>query len=524
MSVMRGTLHHQLKPRFQIAWLLPLLPAAFLLLMQIAPLWRVWQEGAQQLNVTVLLQDDYLRWRLFWSVAQALISCLLTALIGVPVAWVLARYEFSGRRLLLRLLMLPFIMPTLVAGLGVLALFGPHGLLPWNGQDTPWLLLYGNLFFNLPLVVRTSIDGFAAVPASQLAAARSLGATAWRAFWRVEWPQTRPWLISALCLVFLYCFSGFGLALILGGQHYATIEVEIYTLVAYELNLTDASALTLLALSITVLATLGYVWLTRKLVTATRVEPVLRRPVRTVRDRLLLSLTLTALATCSAAPLCAVLGRALVSSDAWSILLSVETLMALWNTLRFSLMALILAMVLGGLHALAARRWLLLRAAAFLPFMISPVCVAFGLLLLYPMWTASLSMLISCYALFAYPFIAKSLFAALDAMPVNLVPAARSLGATRWRASVRVAWPLLQTAFRRGVAFAAATTIGEFAVTLFLSRPEWQTLTTLIYQYLGRPGAANLDAAMVLSTVLMIMALLAFIIIEWPSQEDCIHA
>ena len=44
------------------------------------------------------------------------------------------------------------------------------------------------------------------------------------------------------------------------------------------------------------------------------------------------------------------------------------------------------------------------------------------------------------------------------------------------------------------MAFAAATALGEFAVTLFLSRPEWATLTTLIYQRLGQPGAANLDA------------------------------
>jgi thiamine transport system permease protein len=56
--------------------------------------------------------------------------------------------------------------------------------------------------------------------------------------------------------------------------------------------------------------------------------------------------------------------------------------------------------------------------------------------------------------------------------------------------------------------------VGEFAVTLFLSRPEWLTLTTLIYQRLGRPGAANMDAAMQLSCLLMLLALLAFWIIE----------
>lgn len=505
-----------------ICWL-PLLPLVFLVAMQLVPLWRLWQEGSGQFDLPIL-EDGYLRWRIGWTLLQALLSCLLTALIGVPLAWVLARYEFRGRRLLLRLLLLPFVMPTLVAGLGVLALFGPHGLTPWNGQDTPWLLLYGNLFYNLPLVIRATVDGFAAVPASQMAAARTLGAGAWRAFWRVEWPLVRSWLASALCLVFLYCFSGFGLALVLGGQRYATVEVEIYTLVAYELNLADASALALLALAICAVATLLYVWLTRRLVTATRVEPEVRRPVRTIRQRLALALVLLTLALFCAAPLCAVLWRALTAADNLAVLVNDDTLAALWNTLRFSGMALLLATLLGLSHALAARRWLLWRAAAFLPFMISPVCIAFGLLLCYPDWTASLGMLVACYALFAYPFIAKSMFAALDALPVNLLPAARSLGATRARAFVRVAWPLLGTAFRRGLAFAAATAVGEFAVTLFLARPEWQTLTTLIYQYLGRPGAANLDAALVLSAVLMALALLAFVVIEWRSEEARLHA
>jgi thiamine transport system permease protein len=79
---------------------------------------------------------------------------------------------------------------------------------------------------------------------------------------------------------------------------------------------------------------------------------------------------------------------------------------------------------------------------------------------------------------------------------------------------------MVAPALRRGMAFAAATALGEFAVTLFLSRPEWTTLTTLIHQRLGRPGAANLDAAFVLAGVLMLLALLAFTLIEGPAKKD----
>jgi thiamine transport system permease protein len=63
--------------------------------------------------------------------AQAAVTSVLALLLGLPLAWVLARLEFAGRALTLRLLMLPFVVPTLVAALGVLALWGPRG---WLGE------------------------------------------------------------------------------------------------------------------------------------------------------------------------------------------------------------------------------------------------------------------------------------------------------------------------------------------------------------------------------------------------------
>jgi thiamine transport system permease protein len=148
------------------------------------------------------------------------------------------------------------------------------------------------------------------------------------------------------------------------------------------------------------------------------------------------------------------------------------------------------------------------------PFVASPVTVAFGLLLLYPGWTASLALLVAAYALLAYPFVAQHLANALVSLPPHWAQAARTLGASPWRVFWRVTLPLVAPAIRRGMAFAAATSLGEFAVTLFLSRPEWTTLTTLIYQHLGRPGAANVHAAHALALLLMLLALGVFVLLD----------
>ena len=180
----------------------------------------------------------------------------------------------------------------------------------------------------------------------------------------------------------------------------------------------------------------------------------------------------------------------------------------------------LLAVVLGVSHAALARRAAWVRGITFLPFMVSPVCVAFGVLLLYPQWTASLPLLIATYALLAYPFITKDVLAAWDALPANYQAAARSMGASPFQTACQVTAPLLLPALRRGLTLAAATCIGEFAATLFLSRPEWQTLTTLIYRYLGTAGADNHDRAMVITLFLMLLALLVFVLLDAAEKKN----
>lgn len=490
----------------------------FLLLMVVAPLVAVgsYDDAADMWSV---LGDDYLRWRLCWTLVQALLTCALVCVVGVPLAWALTRFEFVGRRCVLQLLMLPFVMPTLVAGMGVLALFGPQGMV-WAGwQDTPYLLLYGNVFFNLPVLVRAVHQGLLQVPAARLWAAQTLGAGPWQRFWHVEWPVVQPWLAGGVCLVFLYCFSGFGLALLLGGSRYATVEVEIYQLIAYELDLAQASVLVWAALLLTFSAAIAYAALSRRAADHGARHILPPQPPHSAPARLGLALALVVWALLCVLPLAAVLWRAAQAGASWQVLWAETTVAAAARTLLFSAAALALALVLGVCHAALARWQPWARSLTFLPLMVSPVCIAFGLLLLYPAWTASLSLLVLTYALLAYPFVAKDVLAAWDALPSQPVQAARVYGAGWWQAAWRVTRPLLMPAVRRGLALAAATCVGEFAATLFLSRPEWQTLTMLIYQYLGTAGADNYDRAMVLTAVLMLLAAAAFAVAEGAERK-----
>ncbi len=500
---------------------LALLPVGFLAVMVAAPLWALADYGGG-LDWEGVLADNYLRGKIAWTAAQAALTCVLAVLLGVPVAWALARLDFRGRGWVLRLLMLPFVMPTLVAGMGVLALFGARGLLLSGWQDTPYLLLYGNVFFNLPVLVRAAYQGFRSVPAARLLAAQTLGAGAWRRFWLVEMPVLLPWLAGGACLVFLYCFSGFGLALLLGGTEYGTVEVEIYQLVTMELDIARAGVLVWLVLGITALAGAAYAWLSRSTAGGGRIAPLPPAKADSAGKRLLLAFALAVLLLFCALPLAAVLVQAAQAGGSWQVLWEEETRLAAWNTLRFTATAVAAALALGISHAALARRLPWIRGITFLPFMVSPVSRGLRHPAALPRMDGFAAAFDRDIRAVGYPFVTKDLLAAWDALPPQYAAAARSMGANRFQTACYVTAPLLLPALRRGLTLAAATCIGEFAATLFLSRPEWLTLTTLIYQYLGTAGAENHDRAMVLTAALMMLAAAVFVLLDAAEREKAV--
>ena len=156
------------------------------------------------------------------------------------------------------------------------------------------------------------------------------------------------------------------------------------------------------------------------------------------------------------APLVAVMLRGLLGTSGftlayWQGVLADETTpLLVWNTLRFGLMALAGATLLGGLYALGAWRAgsRALDLVSLLPLMVSPVSLAVGYLLAYPVLAATLPMLIAAYTLLAWPLVVRSLLPALRAIPPRLLGAARGAAVTvgsRWHGAESLpGWSLLR--------------------------------------------------------------------------------
>ncbi len=205
--------------------------------------------------------------RLTLLVSLAVVA--VNAVTGTAIAWVLVRDRFRGKAIVNSLIDLPFALPTIVAGLTLLALYGPKGPLGINAAYTQAGLVLALLFVTLPFVVRTVQPVLLELDAEMEEAARSLGAGGVAVFRRIVFPNLLPAILSGAALAFARAIGEFGaVVLISGNQPFKTEVASVYIFGQIESdNVTGAAAVSvvLLSISLVVLFLIGGVrrWATR---------------------------------------------------------------------------------------------------------------------------------------------------------------------------------------------------------------------------------------------------------------------
>jgi len=191
----------------------------------------------------------------------SLIVAAINAVTGTMIAWVLVRDDFRGKRFVNALIDLPFAMPTVVAGLTLLALYGPKGPVGIDVAYTRAAVGLALLFVTLPFVVRAVQPVLMEVDRESEEAARSLGASPWATFRRVILPSLRPAIIAGAGLAFARALGEFGsVVLISGNLPYETEVASVFIFGRIETgDVTSAAAVSvvLLAASVLLLAALS---------------------------------------------------------------------------------------------------------------------------------------------------------------------------------------------------------------------------------------------------------------------------
>ena len=152
------------------------------------------------------------------TIGASIAAALVNAVMGTIIAWVLVRDDFRGKSAVNAVIDLPFALPTIVAGLTLLALYGPQSPIDVNIAFTRTAIVVALLFVTLPFVVRTVQPVLIELDAEMEEAARSLGASELHTFRRVVFPNILPGILSGVALAFAKAVGEFGSLVIITGN------------------------------------------------------------------------------------------------------------------------------------------------------------------------------------------------------------------------------------------------------------------------------------------------------------------
>lgn len=458
-----------------------------------------------------------------FTLSQALISAVLSCFLAVPVARALARRDFPGRGALIAVMGAPFILPVIVAVLGLVAVFGRSGLVNdlLAMAGLPPLSIYGfggvvlaHVFLNLPLAVRMLLHGWQAIPAERFRLAEALGLGPRGQARHLEWPMLREVLPGAFVVIFVLCLTSFAVALTLGGGPRATtVELAIYQAVKFDFDLGRAGLLAAVQFALCLVAALaGWHWAAPAGMGAGLGRRV---PVPAVGGwrRGADALAIGGAALFLLTPLLMVVVRGLPGlAD-----LPVTVWAALARSVGVALLSTVLTMGLALTLALASaaagqgRRSALIEVAALLPLATSALVLGIGLfILLQPLVLPSsvaLPVTLAVNALLTLPFAYRLLVPQARALFADYGRLSQALGLRGWAWLRWLALPRLARPLGFGAGLSVAFSMGDLGVIALFAGDRTATLPLVVQRLMS---AYRIDQAMSAALLLVIISFALF--------------
>lgn len=197
----------------------------------------------------VLQDKEFLR-ALYISTSLALGTTMLSLLLGIPASFALARGSFPGRTAVRGFLLSPLIFPSLVTGLSLLQLFS-H----WGSEDARLNLLIAHTVVTSPYMIRTVTTSLELADQNIEDAARTLGASRMRAFWRITLPQIAPGVAAGSIFSFMISFDNYPVSMWLANSEYTPVPIVIYRQV-YTVFDPSVAAMSTVVIALTMVAVL----------------------------------------------------------------------------------------------------------------------------------------------------------------------------------------------------------------------------------------------------------------------------
>ena len=459
-----------------------------------------------------------------FTVLQAALSAAFSVALAVPVARALARRRFRGRRALIVLLGAPFILPVIVAVLGLLDVFGRGGWISaaLGALGLPPLGIYGlhgvvlaHVFFNLPLATRLILQGWQEIPAERFRLAAQLGAGP-GAIWRLlERPMLARVVPGVAAVIFAICLTSFAVALTLGGGPRATtIELAIYQAFRFDFDLGRAATLGCVQIALTGIAALAAL----RFAGAEGLGGGLDRPVQRwdantralrIQDAGVIALAAAFLLLPLAAIVLAGLpGLAQLPAEAGRAALT-----SLWVAALST--ALLIGIALPMAVAVALGRAAAIELAGLLGLAASPLVIGTGLFVILNPLTdpGALALPVTALvnALMALPFALRILIPRARDVLARHARLALSLNLTGRLFLRRVLLPRMRPQIGFAAGLGAALSMGDLGVIALFADPERATLPLQVYRLMG---AYRMEAAAAAALLLLVLSVALFWLLD----------
>jgi iron(III) transport system permease protein len=484
-------------------------------------------------------------WSSFWISA---LTVLFSALIGVPLALLFARYEFPGRRVLGALAAMPVLLPPLVGVIAILFLYGESGIATRLVQDVlglgspPWRLrgsgaiLAVHAYSMYVYFYLFTLAGLARVDAAVFEAAASLGAGRFRTFGRVTLPLLTPTLAGASLLTFMTSMASFSAPYVLGGG-FRVMTTQIFnSKLQGETGMAMVETVMLAAVSLLVLWPLARWEGAREYVSPGKGSAPLRVPVKSRWAAIGVPAVAWAGVLLLVLPHLTLLLVSLVPDGSWTVqtlppryslenyaqlFAEARTFRPIVNSLLMAggatIIAVVIALTVGRLVVswrVPGRR--LLEGMLALPWALPGTVLAIALATTFSTnqpWAGRFVMvgtawiLVMAYTLRVLPLTGRAALAGFRQLDPSLEEAAASLGAGGWRTLRRVTIPAILPAIAAGASLAFVTGLGEFVASIVLYTHRTRPISIEI---LSQLRDFDLGAAAAYGVLLMVLVAGAF--------------
>ncbi len=487
---------------------------ALLLALTLGTVGAVWSKASFQAG---LGPADWAAIR--FTISQALVSATLSVVLAIPTARALARRRFRGRQLMVSLLGAPFILPGIVAVLGIVAVWGRTGYVS-TLIGTP-LNIYGysgvvlaHVFFNLPLATRFILQGWLSIPSEHFRLTAQLGMTTGEVNHLLERPMLRAVVPGAFLLIFLLCITSFAVALALGGGPRATtVELAIYQALRFDFDLSKAALLAMIQFALCTATAAATLWIAAPQGFAVGMDrPARRWDGKSRRHVLTDQILLLTVGLFLFVPLLSILLKGAPNL----LMLPPQVWPALGNSVAIAITsafcAILLSLALSALIVSLTARWKrsaqLLEIIGFLSLAASPFVIGTGLfIMLNPVvdpFKAALPITIAVNAVMSLPFALRVILPAMSRAEHFYGRLGNSLGMTGWTRFRLAIWPRLKRPVGFAAGLSAALSMGDLGVIALFAPPDMATLPLTMYRLMTsyQMAAASGVALLLIATSL----------------------